>query len=288
VFGEPEKAMTSPSVTQRDYQAHPLTQSSPSHHHASTKTLAVASALAPDARASWKDAESCTTTTYRITPLSPNKQRSAGIPIGSREKVSNISSIPFGDEGHFRLSTFQTTTSDQFKEYPMEKVEHPILGAKITKSKVTFGETGGSHDVLDQERYTSTTHSAFVPHPESLASIGRGVSVKPRVTLNAGEDIEMEYSMGHNTTTHADHYKGVEGERVEGIKGKTVPKKNIFPMHLNQQGVFESITGGSYAMRNGLQFSVKDSVKKNQEKQVIRQFITKSSIAFGDPQLHYL
>ena len=294
VFGEPDKVMSNPSVTQRDYHEHDLNLLTRPIDLSKKQVLvqsSIASALAPDGRASWREAESCTSSSYRgQVNHNEDSERSAGIDLGSRETTSDISSIPFGDPEIFHLATFKTTNTDDFKVYPRTHVEHPILGAKITKSRVTFGEPGGAMDMQPEERYLSTTHNAFVQHPESVAVLGRGVPVKPRVTLNAGEDIDTAYSMGNNKTTHAAHYQAPPQDRVHGLQDKLVPRKSVprkmlFPLRSHQPGIFGTVTSDSFGMRNGLLFSESDSKLKKEQKSSLRQLRTKSSIAFGDPHL---
>ncbi len=92
--------------------------------------------------------------------------------------------------------------------------------------------------------------------------------------------------MGNNTTTHTAHYQSpLHPERAHGIKGKTVPRKMLFPLRTHQPGTFGTVTSDSFGMRQGLLFSESDSVLKKEQKSTLRQLRTKSSIAFGDPHL---
>ena len=288
VFGEPDKIRINPSMTQIDYQAHDLSKVErvSIDPKKSSEANAVAIALAPDVKSINRTTES--SEAYVALKKPDENIRSAGLDIGSSDKTSNISSIPRGDAGFFDFSTFKTTSFDDFKNYPYVPVEHPILGAKITKSKVTLGEPGGILDALEGDRYTSTTHSAFVHHPESTAALGRGVSVKPRSTLHAGDEADNIPNMENNTTTHSDHFKNPTGaERAIGFKGKTVDKKMLFPLRAHQPGIFETMTSEYFGMRRGLLFNPKEASIKNLERQSVRQLRTRSSIAFGDPHLHY-
>ena len=178
VFGEFRKKMSDPSVTQRDYKMHDKGVV----HEANTKTSKTASrnssgminAFAPDPQ-SKLHSESCTALAYK-THSHINHDRSAGLVFGSKVSNGNLSSIPFGDPQGYPIGMFNTTKGNDFNAHYGVHVSHPVLGAKLTKSQVTFGEQGGSMDAED--RYSSTTHLAFVQHPESIAALGRGVPIK--------------------------------------------------------------------------------------------------------------
>ena len=298
VFGEYNKGLAEcPSVTQRDYRPHDLKQvfdqkqEYESHLHQRPHIDAIGSALAPDSRSGFHEALSCTSSTYRYPNGRQNQKEAAGIEYGAREQTSHISSIPYGDPQRFPAQGFKTTTSSDFSSFPYPwKVEHPILGAKSTQSTVRIGEVGGSMDVNPEDRYRTTTNDAFVPHSENEATKGRGVSVKPRVTLHTGGESDVSgeiYSMAHNTTTHADHYKS-HGPvaRLEAYHAKPcVQRKMIFP--LRSSNAFGTETGDAFELRNGLLLSSHEAREKKQEEKVVKQLRTKSSIAFGDPNLHY-
>ena len=285
VFGDPDKVNGSPSVSQRDYHSYgtDCLLDNLNSKRRDTHVSSITSALAPDGRSSLRDMGSCTSLSYRAPGVGNRDERPAGIECGQHGgKLSNISSIPTGDALMFPFGSSYTTTELDFAEHPrMHPVEHPVLGAKMTQSTVSFGEQGGAMDMSNDERYTSTTHSAFVPHPESVAVLGRGVSVKPRVALETEDANWSSYPMSQNKTTHTDHYQTPgPSERAHGIKGKLVPRKMLFPLRNHRS--FATVTAESFAMRAGLQFDTKDLRDKRAEEEAVRKFRTKSSIAFGD------
>lgn len=281
VFGEVKKSMSDPSVTQSDYQIHSknlISTKAPKKVHNSSGIL---TAFAPDPKLKF-NTESCTTLAYK-TPSQGNHERSAGLFLGSKGDTSNLSSIPFGDPHSYPIGMFNTTNGNDFNAHYGVIVTHPILGAKLTKSQVTFGDHEGCADADD--RFSSTNHLAFVQHPECVAALGRGVSVKPTATLKENND--QDYSMEHNITTHADHYKlpKLTTERVYGQPAKTVPRKMLFPLRCFN--VFGTVTSDSFSSRQGLLFSEAQVAQEAERKALLRQLRTKSSVAFGDPSLTY-
>jgi hypothetical protein len=285
VFGEVKSQMSDPSVTQRDYTNHSQKLVNEVDGFASApqkvrNSSGIITAFTADPKMKF-NTESCTAMTYK-TPSHENNERSAGLFLGKRE-TSGLSSVPFGDPQSYPIGMFDTTNGYYFNPHYGFTTSHPILGAKSTKSQVTFGDYECASDATD--RFISTTHLAFVQHPESVAALGRGVSVKPTTTLKESDD--QDYSMEHNVTTHADHYKfpKLTTERVYGQTAKTVPRKMLFPLRCFNE--FGTVTSDSFTSRQGLLFNEAQAAQEAERKAVLRQVRTKSSVAFGDPSLTY-
>lgn len=218
---------------------------------------------------------STTAATYRLSNLE-DSMPAAGITL-SHPSIGT-SSIPSGDPAHYNFSKSSTTTSTAYHAHPTHKmIPHPILGANITRSTLTFpsADTDVPHPA---DRYTTTSHQAYIPH---------GVPPPPHVhapahPANPIANAEL-YPMSANQTTTQSHFQPLGPADHPGRYTAPHPlstvKRLLFPStsHIPTEQRFETTMEREFAQRRGLWDAEK-------AKSVGAKG---SSVVFGDPRMRY-
>eukprot|EP00842_Homolaphlyctis_polyrhiza_P005632 jgi/Hompol1/606/HPOL_002549-RA len=311
-FGEddPERRCTQPSVTQHDFVNHGIASQNATRprtsHHRTSRTSAqsiqpishssqtqtqpqlqrgIMKALEPDDNR--RDLES-----YSMSSFKPYiHSESSTIPAagvfseygdcatgGVNALCMNTSSVPTGDARHYDFDSFGTTTASTFSGHKWDGPPvHPILGANITKSKVTFGEPADPFTEEAEDRYRSTTHSTFVKYSAEDAQRVRGVRISPHPSMHTGDDIDLEYAMDRNKTTHQSHFSAPKFATRRRAKLPHLAAKNmLFPLRTTHSyDTTTTTTQDYYGFRDGLvgdQIALKKATSSRE-----------SSIVFGDP-----
>ncbi|KAI8926436.1 hypothetical protein BC831DRAFT_511734 [Entophlyctis helioformis] len=292
---ETERRRTALSVTQRDFVLHQGTDRRAIRRgHGHGKGRDMVKALEPDETK--RDAESFSTVSFRSVAHADTRVKpAAGVPSEFGTSASggvdalcmNTSSVPTGDPRHYDLEFVGTTTGDTFKAHPWEgPPTHPILGANMTKSKVTFGEAGGGDlpDTSLPDRYTSTTHRTFGAYTNDVARQCRGVRIAPHQSVHPGdEDVDCQHELlgnSHYSTTHESHFGAPKNPmRRHAKRPHLAAKSMLFPLRSTLPHSYDTTTHDYFSMRDGL---VGDQIAYKKYVQA-----RESSIVFGDPKYVY-
>ncbi|KAJ3043526.1 hypothetical protein HDV00_004915 [Rhizophlyctis rosea] len=205
--------------------------------------------------------------------------------LGNR--VMNRSSVPDGDTKTYNFTGFETTTNKFFPaHWDAKMVPHPVLGANITRSNFTFGQPGDVGDVPDEERFRSSTQTAFVPHANAERTVVAHGRESTKHILDA--DGGSVYLMGNNRTTQQDHFKQPrEPERRFGHAPPNATRKMLFPLKTVEgvrQQSYETMMDRFHGPKEGLW-----NMEGQPERKVVgaRRKVRDSSIVLGDPKVDF-